>query len=119
MNPHIFVADITRVVDGDTIYFSVDLGFTVSASIKSRLYGIDTPEIRGEERPEGLLATAYAKEWLARHAPSGQVLLRSHDAKKMGQGKYGRWLVEIFDLQGEVCLNDALVEAGHAELVTY
>jgi micrococcal nuclease len=119
VNPYIFKAVVTRVVDGDTVYFVVDCGFTVSVNIKSRLYGIDTPEVRGEERPEGLAATAFANEWLAKYAPSGTVLIKSHDAKRLGQGKYGRWLIEIWDLQGEVCLNDVLVDAGHAERVVY
>jgi len=119
VNPYVFKASVTRVVDGDTIYFTVDLGFTVQVNVKSRLYGINTPEVRGVERVAGLSATAFAKDWLEQYCSEGHVLLRSHDAQRIGQGKYGRWLVEIFDLQGEQCLNQALVTAGHAELVTY
>jgi micrococcal nuclease len=119
MNPYVFRANVTRVVDGDTVYFVVDLGFTVKVNIKSRLYGIDTPEIRGEERADGLAATAFVNEWLAEHATKGTVLIKSHDAKALGQGKYGRWLIEIWDIQGKSCLNDVLVDMGHAVRVVY
>ena len=41
-------AKIKRVVDGDTVDFIVDLGFSVHITIRTRLLGVDTPE-RGHE----------------------------------------------------------------------
>ena len=39
-------AEVTRVVDGDTVDALVDLGFNTYSKQRIRLYGINTPEIR-------------------------------------------------------------------------
>ncbi|MEM9214065.1 MAG: hypothetical protein AAGD25_06925 [Cyanobacteria bacterium P01_F01_bin.150] len=45
----------TKIYDGDTITVDVDLGFhTWQKSIKLRLIGINTPELRGPERLKGI-----------------------------------------------------------------
>ena len=107
-------AEVLRWVDGDTVDLLVDLGFTVLVRQRFRLLGIDTPEVRGVEREDGLRASAFAEAL----APVGStVLVRSHKT-----GKYGRWLGEIWPL-GEgsgdplPSVNDALVDAGHAERI--
>jgi len=41
--------------DGDTFTMTIDLGFNVQVTEKIRLFGVDTPEIRGDERERGLL----------------------------------------------------------------
>ena len=46
MNPYIYKAKITRVVDGDTCDVELDLGFSVLYKGRVRLTGIDTPESR-------------------------------------------------------------------------
>jgi micrococcal nuclease len=51
-----YKALIISVYDGDTVTALVDLGFFVKKEAKLRLYGIDTPEIRGEEREKGLIS---------------------------------------------------------------
>ena len=43
---------VERVVDGDTIDVTLDLGFSVSYSSRVRLYGIDTPESRTRNKDE-------------------------------------------------------------------
>ena len=43
-----YKAKVIDVYDGDTITAMVDLGFYHFQQMKFRLYGIDTPEIRGE-----------------------------------------------------------------------
>ncbi len=43
-------AKITNVVDGDTFDFEIDLGFGITYKNRLRLYGVDTPEVRGSER---------------------------------------------------------------------
>ncbi len=48
------VKKVVNVYDGDTITVDIDLGFNmVMCNQKLRLYGINTPEVRGEEREEG------------------------------------------------------------------
>ena len=46
---------VTKVYDGDTITVDIDLGFDILfKNQKIRLSRINTPEVRGEEREEGL-----------------------------------------------------------------
>ena len=60
-------AKAVRVVDGDTVYFEVDVGFKTKMTHSMRLLGIDTPEIRGgtdESKAKGQLAKAALMEKL-------------------------------------------------------
>ena len=41
-----FNAKLIRVVDGDTVWAHVDLGFDIWKKVNVRLHGIDTPETR-------------------------------------------------------------------------
>ena len=44
---HEYKVNVLRVVDGDTVYVDIDLGFsTWLKKQRIRLYGIDTPESR-------------------------------------------------------------------------
>lgn len=105
-----YKAKVTRVVDGDTIDCEVDLGFNVVMRERFRLARINTPEIRGKERPQGLIS----KQWLID-------LLESHNNEitiKTGKaGKFGRWIAEI--IIGDLNVNDELVKTGHAEYIEY
>jgi micrococcal nuclease len=80
---------VSRVIDGDTLSLSVDLGFNITNEIRVRLIDIDTPEVRGKDREFGLLVTEKVREWV-KNAP-GQLYVST---KKTG--KYGRWLARIF-----------------------
>ena len=55
------VVEINRVLDGDTIDVTIDLGFRITTFQRLRLVSVDTPEIRGPERPEGLKVKEYVK----------------------------------------------------------
>ena len=52
MKPYYYIAEVVKVYDGDTCTCVVDLGFKLSARIKVRLVGIDTPEIRTKDLEE-------------------------------------------------------------------
>lgn len=127
-----YKAKVYRVVDGDTVYVTVQLGFFVSTKLKLRLAGINTPEIRGEEREKGLEATEYLKGLLG----DGEIMIASHKT-----GKYGRWIARLYapTREGEdteefvlhhdekedgtytsyIDINETLVKAGHAKRVEY
>lgn len=107
--------------DGDTITLTVDLGYRISVEERVRLIGIDTPELRGDERAAGLAAKDFVFDWMYRNQawnadndpsvlPEWPLLLRSSKA-----GKYGRWLGEIWSGQG-MCLNQDLLDSGHATI---
>ena len=102
---------VTGVYDGDTITVDIDLGLNLWVrSRKVRLYGIDTPEIRGEERPEGL----KVRDWLRERILNKTIILKTYRDKS---GKYGRLLGSVW-LDGEN-LNEVMVELGLAKVATF
>lgn len=113
-----YQATVRRVVDGDTLDLQLDLGFSVHINVRARLLGIDTPETWGvkrdsEEYLAGKRASEYVEQWLRgfTEGPYLPVTVRSH---KNSTGKYGRWLLEVFNAQGE-SLNDRLLQEGLAK----
>ena len=108
--------DILRVIDGDTIDASIDLGFDVKIKKRVRFMGINTPESRTrdlEEKKRGLAAKQRVAELLD---TATEVQLISH-----GVGKFGRCLGEIFldVVDGKECLtlkslNELLINEKHA-----
>lgn len=104
-----YKALIVDVYDGDTVTAIVELGFFVKAQIKIRLYGIDTPEIRGEEREAGLLSKIRLEELIL----NKNVIIKTYKDK---QEKYGRWLADIYLLNDETkSVNTILLEEGLAK----
>ena len=59
------VPEINRVLDGDTIDVTIDLGFDLFKKERVRIAGVDTPEKRTrdlEEKALGLDATEWMKK---------------------------------------------------------
>ena len=109
-------AVVLDAYDGDTLTVKLDLGLKMFHITKVRLYGVDTPELRGAERQAGLDARNVVHELVK----GREVLVRTHKDRK---GKYGRYLAEIIfehpDLDGPTNLSDYLVAHGHARRVDY
>ena len=87
-----FNAKLIRVVDGDTVWAHVDLGFDIWKKVNIRLHGINTPETRTrdlEEKEAGLKAKDRLIELL--QATDNKFILKS-----MGLDKYGRSLGVIY-----------------------
>lgn len=101
-------AEVISVYDGDTVTCDIDLGFDVHTIQKVRLHGIDAPEIRGEERPEGLIS---------RDALRG--LINGEDIRIVnhGRGKYGRVIGELYI--DTISVSDWMVRNGYAEYRDY
>ncbi|MAC71635.1 MAG: nuclease [Gammaproteobacteria bacterium] len=106
-DPYIYVCEIVKVVDGDTIDVNVDLGWSVSVrKQRIRLYGIDAPESRTrdlEEKQFGKASKKFVKDFLN----SDHILLKTRE-----KGKYGRYL-------GDFCVDDKwlcdeMIQAHHA-----
>jgi micrococcal nuclease len=102
-----YKARIIDVYDGDTVTAIVDLGFRISFEIKIRLKGINTPEVRGEERNAGLLSKQRVEELIL----NKEVILFTDRDKKE---KYGRWLGTIFLPDAIESVNDLLIKEGLA-----
>lgn len=107
MTPDLYTyrAHIAAVYDGDTVTAVVDLGFHILQKMTLRLYGIDTPELRGEERPQGIVARDRLRELILHK----DVMIRTYRDKRE---KYGRYLATIY-IDG-VDVNVLLVAEGLA-----
>ena len=113
---YVYKARVTDVYDADTITVDVDLGFHAwLKKVKVRLYGIDVPEMRGAERPDGLVS----RDWLRREILGKDIVMRTYK-DGTGKGKYGRWLAELYRAEGDaVSINQELVTNGLAEPASY
>lgn len=108
-------AEITEVVDGDTVRANIDLGFHIWVrDEKLRLHAINAPELRrygaGPKVTEAEKAAgAAAKAALADLIEGRDVTLCTI---KDGKGKYGRYLAQIY--LGDVYVNQWMIDQGHA-----
>ena len=110
------VIEINRVVDGDTIDVTIDLGFDVYRKERVRVAGVDTPEKRtrdDEEKALGLDATYWMKEKLE-GAIDGDDDLVIRTELVGGMGKYGRLLGWLYIGDAETSLNEQMIEEGYA-----
>ncbi len=106
---YIYKANVLKVIDGDTFDVDIDLGFRIITYQRLRLVDVDTPEIRGEERPEGLKVKEYVKELIDKK----EVLIQIFKV-----GKYGRYVAEVF-LENKEKLSVHLLEKNMAKKVSY
>jgi micrococcal nuclease len=107
-----FVKSVNKIVDGDTIDVTIDLGFSVLFSSRVRLAGIDAPESRTrnlEEKVMGLEAKDYLKERLRL---AKKIVIRTE--KLDSSEKYGRILGWLF-LDAETnSVNNQMILKGYA-----
>ena len=110
------VVEINRVVDGDTIDVTIDLGFDLSKKERVRVAGVDTPEKRTsdlEEKELGYDATNWLKEKLeGAIAGDDDLIIRTELVG--GVGKYGRLLGWLYIGDGQVSLNEQMITEGYA-----
>ena len=110
------VISIDKVVDGDTIDVTIDLGFDLYKKERVRIAGVDTPEKRTrnlEEKALGLDATAWIKDKLE-GAINGSDDLIIRTELDGGVGKYGRLLGWCYIGDASVSLNERMIDEGYA-----
>ena len=110
------VTEINKVVDGDTIDVTIDLGFDLYKKERVRIAGVDTPEKRTrdlEEKALGLDATEWMKKSLE-GAIDGDDELSIRTELKGGVGKYGRLLGWLYVGDEEISLNELMITEGYA-----
>ena len=111
------VVSIDRVLDGDTIDVTIDLGFDLYKKERVRVAGVDTPEKRTrdlEEKELGIDATNWLKEKLdGAIAGDDDLVIRTELVG--GVGKYGRLLGWLY-IGGDSAssLNEQMIEEGYA-----
>jgi micrococcal nuclease len=123
--PFAYRAKLVRVVDGDTIQVTIDLGFRTLGEHMVRLLGVNTPEIRAkdkEERQKAQDAKRFTLDWIEERSRVHEIggglqekpwplILKSHKGDS-----FGRWLAKVWSADSGECLNDALIEAGMAKV---
>lgn len=97
-------AVVSKVIDGDTVDWHIDFGMKIYHEIRTRLYGINAPEMR---TPEGKAAKLYLELLVSR-----EPIIRLRTFKGDSKDKYGRYLGELITANGSI--NEMMVEAGHA-----
>ena len=110
------VVEINRVVDGDTIDVTIDLGFDLYKKERVRVAGVDTPEKRTrnlEEKALGIDATNWLEEKLE-GAVAGDDDLVIRTELVGGVGKYGRLLGWLYVGDGDMSLNEQMIAEGYA-----
>jgi endonuclease YncB( thermonuclease family) len=90
-----YKAKLNRVVDGDTVNLTIDLGFRLTYTANCRLAGINAPEMNTDEGKVSKVALM-------------QMLNSEFTIESTGLDKYGRPVVKIGNI------NDKMVEGGYA-----
>ena len=111
------VTEINRVLDGDTIDVTIDLGFDLYKKERVRIAGVDTPEKRTrdlEEKALGIDATNWLKKKLEDTIAGEGDELAIRTELVGGMGKYGRLLGWLYINEDTVSLNEQMITEGYA-----
>ena len=110
------VVKVDKVLDGDTIDVTIDLGFDLYKKERVRVAGVDTPEKRTrnlEEKALGIDATNWLKKELEDVlAGDDELIVRTE--LHGGVGKYGRLLGWLYVGDEELSLNEQMINQGYA-----
>ncbi len=108
MLDYTYAAKLDRVVDGDTVWLFVDLGFNVTVHLDFRLNGINAPELHGPTQAAGQASKTALEALLV-----GAAI----EIKSTKSEKYGRWLASIIAIANgkRVDVNQAMIEQGFAK----
>ena len=114
-------AKIVRLIDGDTAVLDFDMGMSITVRATVRLFGINTPEVRGPEKVAGHAATQHLADLLVefRHEGEWDIVVQTHKDKR---GKFGRYLATLMGVTQDgqpVDLNERMVTDGHAVVALY
>ena len=110
------MTQIDKVLDGDTIDVTIDLGFDLYKKERVRVAGVDTPEKRTrdlEEKALGIDATNWLKEKLD-STIAGDDELTVRTELHGGVGKYARLLGWLYIGDGSLSLNEQMITEGYA-----
>ena len=103
-----YLATVTSVYDGDGAYdCTIDMGMKIFIEKKVRLYGVDTPELRGNQKEAG----RKVRDLVRKKILNKEVVLYTQKDKS---GKYGRLLASI-KLKNGKDLATVLIEKGYAK----
>lgn len=108
-----YKAELEKVVDGDTIFVTLDMGLNIfQKKFKIRYARIDAPEIGdAATREDGIKSKKYLESLLLNNEIIIDVLLNKKD-------KYGRYLCEVYSNHNGNWINtgDDMLNTGNAIL---
>lgn len=114
-DPYIYrIKEIFKVIDGDTIDASIDLGFGIYLTKRIRLACIDTPESRTTNVKEKLMGLE-SKDWLKHRVENAQSILIKTELPDSTE-KYGRIIGHLYINGEETSLSTQMIDAGYALL---
>lgn len=101
-NLYLFKAHVDRVVDGDTLYVTVDHGMRTYSKQRVRLLEVDTPEKKQDKYEE-------AKDFTTKTLEGKDVLVQTYK-----DDSFGRYLAKVFYKENEEYKNisDELIKKG-------
>jgi micrococcal nuclease len=99
-----YKAVVKKVVDGDTVDVTIDLGFNVQYTERVRLARINAPEMSTE-------AGKVVKTFMVDTLEGRNVTIKT---EKNTFDKYGRWIAEIY--YNEQSINQLLLDKNMAVL---
>jgi micrococcal nuclease len=112
-DPYIYrIKEIHKIVDGDTIDASIDLGFDISLEKRIRLAGVDTPESRTTNLKEKAMGLE-SKEWLKKKLEGAKDIIIKTELPDSTE-KYGRIIGHLFINGQETSLNNQMIDEGYA-----
>lgn len=89
-----YKATVLEVIDGDTLKLDIDLGMNIILKSRNyRLCFVDTPEIKGFEREDGLKVKMFLEDWIN---PGDPVLIRIYQIK---DPVYGEYIADMYILE--------------------
>lgn len=105
-----YVAECLRVIDGDTIIATINVGFDVTLKKYVRLHGINAPELNSTD-PATRISAQASKDFLSSVLPVGTEFWV--DSKKLDP--YKRPIAVIYLPKNlTVSVNQMMIDAGHA-----
>jgi len=103
------VEEVNKVVDGDTIDITIDLGFALTTKQRVRMNGVDTPESITKDSYEktfGIEAKEFIQSWFLAN--------KNIKVRTEKDDKYGRILGHFYAEGDAESLNEKLVRLGYA-----
>jgi endonuclease YncB( thermonuclease family) len=122
-DPWLRRARLERVIDGDTYYMLIDLGYSTYGRHSIRLLGVDAPELFSgvpAEREKGREAREFAAAWFAEHSthtPVGQEDWPFIVRTEKDHTSFNRYVADIYCWEGHH-LAQALLWSNHAQTST-
>lgn len=100
-----YEAKVIEVIDGDTLWVEIDLGFKIFHKVKIRLKGVWCPELNAHDGPK---ARANLIELLQNQDYSFKKLLIITEKDKMS---YDRYVATVYALGNNI--NEAMIKNGY------